>query len=64
MFTLHLPFFFLGSKQSARMATVSVIAFSLLLTTGMLRKLCDAVPSSSDLEMWKLCLFSTNISVQ
>lgn len=38
------------------MATVSVVAFSFLLTTGTLRKVSGAVPCSRDLQIWKLCL--------
>lgn len=56
LITYEHPFFFIDSKGSARMATVSVVAFSFLLTTGTLRKVSGAVPCSRDLQIWKLCL--------
>lgn len=49
---IHYPFFCLDTKESARMAKVSVMAFSFLLTTGMLRKISNAVSYRSDLEIF------------
>lgn len=51
---IYYPFFFIGTTESARMATVSVITFSFLLATGMLIKISDA----------DVLFFSADVSVQ